>query len=401
MTVLGKRRRCASEPIFPSINHSSLSPAPGLPLTQANLRAHAPIRGDGDDFSFDPPLSTRSAMTGTSSQPADWVMRETLQMHNITMNSDSRVPNDVDSLIQKITTTVAPNQTPDAKKIKALAARVARLPEKDALRALDDLLGFPDEVLDDPGGDTGRAKGIRRTYDRQWRDGCIPIPRGSNENEQQAIQETLKNYARLSRPKPDVEYGYTDALWKQWGCAKLPQTLWPAFRAPWLPWLIIEWKSQAFGTNMFQAENQVLRDGAAAVNLMHDFWTHISGRDANHVSRSAVFLGACDTLERFKLFICYRRTDEDGVIHWECREVMRGDLDSFEQMRRMRSALVNIREWAMGDRARIIQQAMEPFRTQSTSSIKDSGYGSGSLITAEDQSSSSSPNEPSQKKVKR
>ena len=333
-----------------------------------------------------PSQSASSIKTNSSANK----LGQNLEARNIHVAAQScrDVPTDIQELITRVTTRQVDAQTPDAKRIARLASRVRDLPERDALRALDNLLGFPDELTGEPL--TEGAQGIRRTYDRQWVDGCIPHS-----------GKDVSSVERIPSPKPDVEYGYTNNLWRTWDCHLVPSNLFGSPRDPWCPWLLIEWKSQAFGGNLYQAEMQAVRDGCAAVNAMLTFIKYIKQQQQTAgpipipASHSAVFLGACDG-DRFKIWIHWHNSIQHGngeEEHWETTEVARGDLDRWEDMRQIRSVLINIREWAMGDRCIIIKAVMggQPVSTPEETqvvpdlSISDQGSVTGGREKEEDE----------------
>ena len=276
----------------------------------------------------------------------------------------NRLPDSIRNLIKNVTTTTAEQLTPDAKRITKLAKQVQDFPEQDALRALDNLLGFPDEVsIRDDEELLSSCRGIRRTYNRQYRKNAIPQPPLVDKRARLELQAC----GSLANPKPDVEYGYAKQLAHELGIYQIPSALFVSGRAPWLPWLIMEWKSQEMGGNMRQAMTQGLRDGAAAVACMHELLTYLNDpNEAGNVHRiadSAIFVGTCDSMQ-FKIRIHWRWVKDDGECSWEATEVVRGDLDRWKDMRQVRKILVNIKDWAMGDRAKMIQEKITKWQSR-------------------------------------
>lgn len=343
--MIGKRRRDDSP--------TALDPPATLRLTRTNLAAHQ-ANMDGATRVRKDKLSAKvsvSSGTGTSVSKASKSSIADVSLKKRRYYAGRNLPRSqsLNDLISQITTPRSCATTPTSRAIARMQSQVKVAKEADAMLAFHDLLGYRGEIQ--PNGE----EGIYRGLDHQWRLEAMPKRDKEDEN---ADASASKGLGLPSRPKPDIAYGYTTSSFTPHQIdtiLDLPNDHRVEDEQPWFPYCIYEWKSSRTASE-WKALCQARRDGPTAVNAARNLFITANYEDIPD-DWTTVF-SVCVTSSIAQIYVHWRRLAGDGDVTWECDEIESAFLHKPNEVFRIRTALLNILEWARGPRLARFMEAL-------------------------------------------
>lgn len=209
--------------------------------------------------------------------------------------------------------------------------------EVDAMINLEEYIGHVPQCC------RGGEEHIDRVHGQLWRQDCLPA------NSDADFERALKAYGLPATPKPDIFYGYlrnTFTSQEQELVMKLELPVAPHNEpGAWFPYLIIEWKSEITGGTSAEGANQVIRDGAAAVQSMHAVYE--AARVPNYAG--SVIVSAVVISRMIDWRIHWRQKIDSNV--YFCTKIFdTGLLDKDADMLMTRRISKNLLDWVNGDR---------------------------------------------------
>lgn len=226
--------------------------------------------------------------------------------------------------------------------------------ELDALIALEDHLVYRPEHM------VNGEHSIARAHNHPWRRNSVPAPSTKN---REYLASALASVGSPADPRPDIVYGYAGSVFDQCetdvlvslpcdasvhGTGGAEELLFPYF--------VIEWKSSRGGGTMWDAERQCMRDGAAAVSAMHNFFRAVGVQEPS-AADTACF-SACVDSRIVVLRVHWRCVDAEGGVSYEADVVGEGFLRSDGDCYRVRGEIGEMLEWARGERLDVIREAL-------------------------------------------
>lgn len=335
-------------------------------LESSTLEAVPPVAQQRESSS-----ASSSTRSNTSQSDAIDYMSQILETYRIFLDHSEPQPRELRDLIELITTPRDdPCTTPKSKKVARLWKQTKEKQEKDAIAALEQLFGYRPELWEDG------EEGIERGQDLHWRAGSVPTPKAAEDDK--LLQRAMDQLGAPKTPIPDICYGYKKTMFDEQTMKALRGLDISCFVAgvatePILPFFIMEWKANSTGGTLAQAQHQVMRDGAAAVNAMTNFFKVTTESAANGdalmplvaADKSSVF-SLCIDSNVMELRVHWRRVDDGGIITWEADLLDCGWLRREDDVFRIRSCILSILTWAKGPRLASIREACEQRRTNVT-----------------------------------
>lgn len=385
--MLGKRRRSEDDEVE------------AIALTEENLAAldstNRKVAVHQRNSNLSTTISYRSAGSTSCSQ-TDPVprMAQALKTYRIFLDRKKSPPPELAQLLKIIKT---PREhlptTPKSRKVAERWEYTKNRQEKDAIAALEQLFGYCPEGWD---GEWG----IDRGQDLPWKAGSVPVP---DAKENKTLQQAMLQMGAPKTPIPDICYGYTAKLFNQEemdAMSSLESTCFVTgcVEEPILPFLVMEWKAKK--GSLEEAQQQVRRDGSAAVNSITNFFANAMGRSMVQQSvgtevlnssadadKTAVF-SLCVDSNNIELRVHWRRLESDGTVTWEADLIEDGMLRHAEHVFKIRSCMLNILAWARGERLssikdalhqRILKLGVAPLPTPPASSLTRASSNPGSV----------------------
>ncbi|KAH8696774.1 hypothetical protein GQ44DRAFT_620790 [Phaeosphaeriaceae sp. PMI808] len=243
--------------------------------------------------------------------------------------------------------------SPNAKQLVQRRRNAALQSERNGIKQIAPFLGFTGEVEGTPGL---TLDPLLATKDGLALHGFF-LPSAPNP----AIVATWK---ALSQPQPDVCTGYVtrrDAETVSPPCAAAFTTheedILDRYRLSQFlhfPFLTMQYKAANANETLRHAQNQAARDGAVAVNYIHEFYLAAYQRppsvvDTHHVSVT------CD-MELCELWMHWRDSQSH---HMEL--LSSSSMRDYDAMLHLRGQLRNVRDWALGPRLQSIKAALPEF----------------------------------------
>lgn len=359
--MLGKRKRhtlslppLSSPPLSPLLSPHFCPPPVTTPapsetlLTEDNLATHnaamAPKKANSAivaNSDIAPPSTTSSLKSNLDS---------IFRTYRIFLDRHEQMPSELALLISQISAPRKGPVTPKSKEVVRIYPDTSAMKEMDAIIALEDYLGYKGEFAD------GGEPLVYRAHDHVWREDSIPRP---DTRKDAVLKAALQAVGAPPKPKPDISYGYstkTLTVSEQDVLANLPKNTSVTTEQPYFPYFIIEWKADKTKGTLWDADRQAMRDGAAAVNAIHNFFASM-GRDAR-CAETAVFSASISSSE-FRVRVHWRRPSPEGHTTWEADQIGVGLLQRVEDVFLIRSIILNVLEWARGQRFSAIRSAMK------------------------------------------
>jgi hypothetical protein len=281
-------------------------------------------------------------------------LEECLKMHRIYRNRFTNMPKHLAALVTAIQTSRTGPPSPKSQQVARASMSTCNMSQLDALIHLENHLGYvPAFSLTGDGEEY-----IFRSHSQLWSANSVPRP---NTKYDKILEATLETLGSPPRPKPDIVYGYTTSSFSFSDKVRL-ERLSSSTRVieaePLFPFLILEWKS--YQGNPQNCELQAMRDGAAAVNALRQFFIETGTRQPRE-DETAVFC-TCVNARTIDIFVSWRRDDPEDPegVSWEMDRLYGGYLESEDMVFHARSILLNILDWARQQRLERIKAALQP-----------------------------------------
>ncbi|KAL8759618.1 MAG: hypothetical protein Q9199_000662 [Rusavskia elegans] len=357
----GKRKRTARSP-----DRQEETP---LPLTRPNLLAlieekQQDITQTAQTFpspyeamAYPTPSAEKASTTSKSKEKAKTATSESdidaiLDIYNIHLGRNLPMPQDLNTLVQTLTTAREPPVTPKSKWVKAFKATKPKLMEPTTIHAMARHLTFDPKWFPE---DTDGEFMVAMELDQQW---TTDVPKPSADKD---IQAAIEKYGLAPRAKPDMNHGYNAIAFPGPLLNRvkaLPQDLLVGVVPPWMPWQTTQWKT-AKGQQA-KAEQQTKRDTSTSIECLHRFFKHEcpAGDPEPLPSDTCVFsLQVYDEYCRYRIH--WRRVDENGNVSYEGDELCSAFFNDEEQIYQVRSCILNVLTWARGPRLEAIHRKLK------------------------------------------
>lgn len=294
-----------------------------------------------------PPKTPRAPKDSTSSttkqkaqsqQPHEIQLR--LKAIHICIETEEREnPPDVDGVVQTLREEKRP-AGPESPSIKKALDTVRQFWK----HGEDEAFGELSRLLTEASEDLNRAAGIRKAVKRPWQAGCVPFMEEADE----ATRKLFAAYYSTSTPKPDLAYGFhfgpeSDETATLDDSPNLRQIL-DICRVVHFPFLIVEWKSTWFGGNMADAQCQLARAGAAAVQVMDRLHRHSGNADPTTADTCVFSVGIDNNIALFHVH--WRGVSKRGMAFTEMRIFKAVTLLEEDHLRELRRVLFLLFKWA-------------------------------------------------------
>lgn len=240
--------------------------------------------------------------------------------------------------------------TPSSRIISRLHSNTRTMQERDALMHLCNYIFYRPST--EPNGE----RSIFRGLDHRWSANCVPQPDSSGDT---VLRDALEAVGIPPRPTPDVTYGYDQSTFTQSerdsiAALSAKSKVTGTNNEPHFPFLVVEWKSRRGDAD--KAELQAARCGAAGVYTHWQFLREAGGRTPQPED-TAIF-SARVTGDTIDLYVHWRRMDPRDGLSWEMDKIRSAFLDQEEDVYKVRSLLLEILDWARGDRLHQIKAAL-------------------------------------------
>ncbi|TKA69967.1 hypothetical protein B0A49_10864 [Cryomyces minteri] len=322
------------------------------PLTEAALslwNSTMPRAADADALSAPPSARTTTASSATASNAP-----ERLDACRIYRERSLAMPEPLAGLLQTVSAVREGPATPQSKRVAALNPTTKTMSELDAIVTLIDVFLYRPGMLPDE-----EETWAWRTLDSLWNEHCVPIPSAQDDA---TLQRALDAVGCPKKPKPDVTYGYAETSFtrpEKDAILTMPPRTRVLIGQPYLPFLVVEWKSDKSGGTVHHAILQAARDGAAAVNTAHKFYD--TAGKVNPTEHETAIFSCCVSSRTAELHVHWRRDDVDEGVSWEMDKIYDARLSHEVDVFAFRSMVLNILDWARTTRLACVKAALSEY----------------------------------------
>ena len=301
---------------------------------------------------------TRASSSRASASTSLDRTEDALEAYRIYIDRGMPLPKELQDLVKDVQQDRQGEVTPQSKMVKQLAKDLRRASEAKIIHEVADKLIYTCQLHADGDGEKMMASG----HNDQWRlPTPIPTPAPSELTLSQ-FEELMGRLKLPRRPRPDISYGYCDAAFTDALAShrrRLSDALIVFPKAPWFPYMIVQWKSAQ--EPIAKAQCQARRDGAVACKAMHDLFC-ASGVSSD-ASMTCCF-SLCANVQQAEFRIHWRREDTTtGHVSWEADMVESAHLYKEEQVYRLRGCILRALEWARNKRFDNITAALNAYPT--------------------------------------
>ncbi|KAI4136473.1 MAG: hypothetical protein LQ341_005599 [Variospora aurantia] len=302
-----------------------------------------------------PSPAKKTTTTGTNLTKAERI----LDLYRLFVDRNKPLPSALRTLVQSVTIPRQGDVTPKSRKIQ-LAKELNKLSEDMELYILANKFVYRAKWYGE--NDMKGESLIWQGRNDQWSD---RIPRPPDALPASALAAALEQLGLPKKLKPDMSFGYgNDAFPGSLYAAMdaLPADLLVFPKAPWFPYMVVQWKS-GLGT-VREAEQQVRRDAAAAIDTIYRFFQHAHpDQEPSHANTCMfsliVYMRHCEYRLHWR-----RVDDDDATVSYEGDVISQAFFNDVDMVFKTRGVILKTLDWVRGTRLTAIRVALQALRSR-------------------------------------
>lgn len=345
---------------------ATVSPiSPPLPLTRENLRALTRMSSAGPSTPKKRKASSGKSLTATSQGSSEVPSETQTAIRTRLLTFRITITNAMYFTVEKLKPVVEEIAITFRNSPGISQEKISRVQKK-----LNDLYDEPEETVSSqlvtelfiPPDSRDVMAPLHFLRNTQFVKDCIPVPNALDDNR---LEELLMQTQTPKTPKPDFVFGIDPKrnifTSQEQTINDLQKSTASIVGGLQYPFFLIEWKSCSTGGNIFFAETQLARSGAAIVSSMVKFYRRAKPSISNEelLQKTLCFSSAVDSFQSRIYVHWWDKSGNSDDWHMHLVEHLGFQDRDPEHFRQYRRIIDNILEWGLGKRLQQIKEALK------------------------------------------